>query len=223
MKPMGKVLLFGNVKGGVGKTTLATNTSVYLKNKGFKVLLMDADESQHSSSLWADRRDFLDSDKYSPIACIEKTGRINKALVEMKGLYDYVVVDTGRSDSVELRSGLLVADKFIVPTAPGQFDLEVLYKVQETIEGAQINNESLESIFVINKAPTNNKIKFLEENARMFIEEDDVFSDIKIAKNTLHERVSYSHATIEGKSVLEMSDQKAKIEVKKLIKEVIGE
>src|SRR3954469_24547543 len=45
------VVVVANPKGGVGKTTLATNVAVYFASKGHAVMLGDADRQQ-SSRLW---------------------------------------------------------------------------------------------------------------------------------------------------------------------------
>ena len=57
-------ILIASAKGGVGKSTLATNLAVYLAHEGEDVMLLDAD-LQATSKRWADRRnertDGLDS------------------------------------------------------------------------------------------------------------------------------------------------------------------
>ena len=51
------ILTVGGVKGGTGKTTLATNLAV-IRSKKKKVLLVDGDE-QKSSTLWVNHREAL--------------------------------------------------------------------------------------------------------------------------------------------------------------------
>jgi len=52
---MGKIVVFANQKGGVGKTTTAVNLGAYLAEAGRRVLLVDFDpQSNSSSSLGAD-------------------------------------------------------------------------------------------------------------------------------------------------------------------------
>jgi chromosome partitioning protein len=48
------IVCIANQKGGVGKTTLATNLAVVLSNKG-SVVLVDADDQQ-SAVKWNNRR-----------------------------------------------------------------------------------------------------------------------------------------------------------------------
>ena len=52
------IISFLNQKGGVGKTTISTNVAFDLTQRGYKVLLVDADP-QLSVLSWADIRHYV--------------------------------------------------------------------------------------------------------------------------------------------------------------------
>ena len=110
------VVVVANPKGGVGKTTIATNIAGWYAGQGHQVMLGDADRQQ-SSRLWLRLRPA----EARPIASWEVgEGQIAKP---PKGT-THVVLDTpagmhGKWMEDTLRS----ADKVIVPLSPSIFDM----------------------------------------------------------------------------------------------------
>jgi chromosome partitioning protein len=110
------VVVIANPKGGVGKTTVATNVAGYFARQGRQVMLGDADRQQ-SSRLWLRLR----PPEARPIASWEVgEGQIAKP---PKGT-THVVLDTpagmhGKWMEDTLRS----ADKVLVPLQPSIFDI----------------------------------------------------------------------------------------------------
>ena len=110
------VVVVANPKGGVGKTTVATNIAGYFASQGQQVMLGDADRQQ-SSRLWLRLRPA----EARPISSWEVgEGQIAKP---PKGT-THVVLDTpagmhGKWMEDTLRS----ADKVVVPLSPSIFDI----------------------------------------------------------------------------------------------------
>lgn len=202
---MAKIICVANRKGGVGKTTLATNLAVALNNKG-KSILIDADEQQ-SASKWAKQR--------NDIECISVHSELLTKLEEIDSKYDYILIDVAGRDSTIFREALLVANTLIVPTQPSLLDLDVLEYMQDKIATARKMNSDLDAYVLINRAsPRSNELP----DAIDFIKDFDQF---KLLKTVLFERKQFRDAIIESKSVTEMNASKAKDELNSLIIELL--
>jgi chromosome partitioning protein len=110
------VIVVANPKGGVGKSTVATNLAGYFSSRGHNVMLGDVDKQQSSRS-WLTLR----PSSLPPISAWEvKDGHIAKP---PKGT-THMVLDTpaglhgGRFDRV-----MEIADKVIIPLQPSMFDI----------------------------------------------------------------------------------------------------
>ena len=53
---MGKIIVFANQKGGVGKTTTAVNLGAYIAEAGKRVLLVDFDPQSNTTARWGRTR-----------------------------------------------------------------------------------------------------------------------------------------------------------------------
>ena len=110
------VVVVANPKGGVGKSTMATNIAGYFASRGHAVMLGDADRQQ-SSRLWLGLR----PPGARPIATWD-VGQENVARPP-KGT-THVVLDTPAGMHGKLaREVLKLADKVIVPLQPSVFDI----------------------------------------------------------------------------------------------------
>jgi chromosome partitioning protein len=110
------VVVIANPKGGVGKSTLATNVAGYYASQGHPVMLGDADRQQ-SSRLWLGLR----PEAARPIT----TWKVNADLIVKppRGT-THVVLDTpGGLHGWRFNDVLKMADKLIVPLQPSIFDI----------------------------------------------------------------------------------------------------
>ena len=110
------VIVVANPKGGVGKSTFATNLAGYFARQGHQVMLGDVD-LQQSSRAWLDLRPA----SLPKIASWELTdGHLAKP---PKGT-THVVLDTPAGfDGAKLEEALRLADKVVVPLQPSIFDI----------------------------------------------------------------------------------------------------
>jgi chromosome partitioning protein len=110
------VVVVANPKGGVGKSTLATNIAGYFASKGHKVMLGDADRQQ-SSRLWLGLRPA----GARPVSSWDLT---HDNIARPPRGTTHVVLDTpaGLHDKA-FRQALEMADKVVVPLQPSVFDI----------------------------------------------------------------------------------------------------
>jgi chromosome partitioning protein len=110
------VIVVANPKGGVGKSTFATNLAGYFASSGHKVMLGDAD-LQQSSRAWLSLRP----------ACLPPISPWEAAtgyLMRPPQGTTHVVLDTPAGfDGFRLEQALQIADKIVVPLQASIFDI----------------------------------------------------------------------------------------------------
>ncbi|BDS15657.1 ParA family protein [Aureispira anguillae] len=146
---MAKVIVFGNRKGGVGKSTLTMMTATALSQAPFnkKILVIDADDQQ---SLVKFRNDDLGDDldaepSYKIISCLNDIDRLYEIIQRARTTHDYIFVDVaGRLDDFT-KKVLFYVDVLMVPFQAGNFSLESTFdyvkfalKVSQKREGNKI-------------------------------------------------------------------------------------
>lgn len=147
------IVVVGGIKGGTGKTTIATNLAV-CRSVYRKVLLVDADE-QRSLTDWADQRElWLKQNKYEcELTTINLAGKtVGPQLLKMAPNYDDIIVDVGGRDTNSQRSALTVADVCVIPFKPRSLDIWTLGTVKVMIEEIRTVNPKLTCYVLVNMA-----------------------------------------------------------------------
>lgn len=210
------IIVIGGIKGGSGKTTLATNLAVLRSQEGRKVLLVDADE-QRSTSDWAEQRESDGVETgWSTIQLSGKT--INAQLQKLGADYDEVIVDVGGRDTTSQRSALSIADLFLVPFKPRSLDIWTVGPLKKMISEIKAVNAQLMCIAVINQADSRGSDNY---DATEVLKEcpDLVCSPISIGH-----RKAFANAAADGLGVIELKtqDKKANEEIRKLYEYVFN-
>ena len=211
---MGRIILIGGEKGGSGKSTTATNLAVFLKLEGHDVMLLDADK-QATSTKWVGRRNDAG---YPEIHSAQKLGDIYKTAIDLGGRYGFVIIDAGGRDSRELRTGMVAADVLYIPIKASQADLETLPVVDELVSLSRGMNPGLLNRTLLCMAPTNERIKEVEDAQALLVD----FPDLPLSNCIIRERKIYRDALLLGKGVVEMKNSDAKAEIQLLGQEILG-
>lgn len=119
------VILNGNTKGGIGKSTISVQMAVGRALQGKDVLLVNADR-QSSSSKAIDRRDAAGMTPSVTLVAYPEGDQLRTQVLRQAGKYDDIIIDAGGRDSTALRHAMMIADVMLVPIAPGDFELDAL-------------------------------------------------------------------------------------------------
>jgi chromosome partitioning protein len=144
------ILVVGNTKGGVGKTTLAVNLAVARALAGRDLLLVDGDEQGTALTFTQLRTEGLGEAGYTAVAL---TGAALRSQVrQLAPKYDDIIIDVGGRDTGSLRAALTVADTLLIPVQPRSFDVWALDQVAVLVAEAREINEGLRAVAILNGA-----------------------------------------------------------------------
>lgn len=204
------IIVVGGIKGGCGKTTIATNLSVMRCKEGKKVLLVDTDR-QKSASIFASQRELLQHEpKWSTIHLSGTT--VHSQLARFRDSFDDIIVDAGGSDSAAQRSALLEADILILPFRPRSYDLWTMQDVGTLISEVKVINPDLKCFAFINQADTRGKDN---EDTFSILQDCNEFKCLDI---TIVSRKTFGNSSSDGLGIVEVEnpDKKAIQELSKL-------
>ncbi|MGA2830624.1 MAG: AAA family ATPase [Streptosporangiaceae bacterium] len=114
---------FGNLKGGVAKSTSSVYVALGLAADGGRVLLVDADATNRTCLKWST----LAASWPAAVTVVSwEVADLARRVQAVQGDYDHVVIDTGPQRPAILRQALMVTEDLIVPVAPSPVELEQL-------------------------------------------------------------------------------------------------
>jgi chromosome partitioning protein len=200
-----------NLKGGVGKTTVAQNLAVCFAHMGFKTCLIDTDTNCNSLS-WSAARD-EDLPSITVVGSIEPKA-IGKMVRDMHKDYEVIVIDGTPSLSEMTTRIILASDLLLIPLLPSAHDVRAMSLFFERYEQAKEVKEDIPAFFVLNQYASNiNVHKGMKEAVENF--------GLPVFETTVSKRAAYVETALEGRGVFESSDVKAKDEIIRLTTEVI--
>lgn len=211
------IILVGGEKGGSGKSCLAQNLAVYLKQKGRDIKIVDADP-QGTTIFWIKEREA--NEEVENIPAEIATGNIRETLKALSKKHEDIIVDAGGQDSEALRSAMTVATHMLIPFRPKRRDLRTLINMEEMVKLAKTVNFDLIVNAVITQCPA------LHTQASRIIEAKEVCTSFGIEplNSITTTRNIYDDADENGISVLEAkADTKAAREmISKAAHEIIS-
>ncbi len=135
-----RIVVFGNEKGGTGKTTAAFHVAIGLLKLGFRVATIDLDANQASFTRYLENRKKYASELLLPehihikrVECrdtmqqkLAEQGLVRKAIDKFKHKFDYIIIDTPGSDTYLSIVGHSYADTIVTPMNDSFVDMDLL-------------------------------------------------------------------------------------------------
>lgn len=211
-----------NLKGGVGKTTLATNLATCFAHAGYKVCIGDIDNSQLNSKKWKTQRGdtmpeiqvfgvsgYKSQTGFSP----EEGKELAHTVKSLSKDYEIVILD-GAPVFEELATWMiLISDIVICPIQTSALDVWTMRNIKQKIDQLAIMGSAKE-VFVL--------LNFYSSQRRLDKDIEQALTDLgmRIFKSRLSNRVAYKEAIIDGLGVVETKDRKAADEMQALFDEI---
>lgn len=211
-----------NLKGGVGKTTMATNLATCFAHAGYKVCIGDIDNSQLNSKKWKTQRGdtmpeiqvfgvsgYKSQTGFSP----EEGKELAHTVKSLSKDYEIVILD-GAPVFEELATWMiLISDMVICPIQTSALDVWTMRNIKQKIDQLAIMGSAKE-VFVL--------LNFYSSQRRLDRDIEQALTDLgmRIFKCRLSNRVAYKEAIIDGLGVVETKDRKAAEEMQALFEEI---
>jgi len=185
------VLAFLNQKGGVGKTTLATNIATALAQQGQKVLYIDADQ-QGSALDWSAARK---GDLLFPVVGLPKD-TLHREMAALGSPYDWVVIDGPPRVYNVAKSAIAAADIVVIPVQPSPYDVWAAKEIVDLITEVRVIKANLNAVFAVNR-------KIVGTAIGRDVAEALASYPVLVLKAAISQRVSFAERAAAGQTVVE--------------------
>ena len=210
---MALIITLADQKGGVGKSTLATNLRGYFAGGGYKAALVDIDPQGSVSKLV---RTFASQEGREPEHIIERGSfKDYGELLKLLEAYDIAIIDTPPYLSKELEDVFEITNMVLVPCKASPLDFLAIGDTLDLIREAKLKRKELIAAVVMTMTITGTDFT---SSIRKELEK----TEFPVLKTEIGNRVAYMRSLLRANTVLGDENRKAWDEVESLGKEIIS-
>ena len=210
---MALIITLAHQKGGVGKSTLATNLRGYFAAGGYKAALVDIDPQGSLSKLV---RTFAEQAGREPEHIIDRGHFKNyEELLALLEPYDIAVIDTPPYLSKELEDVFSITNVVLVPCKASPLDVLAIGDTLDLIREAKAKRPALVAAVVLTMTITGTDFT---ASIRRELEKNE----FPVLKTEIGNRVAYMRSLLRANTVWGDDNRKAWDEVQNLGKELIS-
>lgn len=210
---MALIITLAHQKGGVGKSTLATNLRGYFAGGGYKAALVDIDPQGSLSKLV---RTFAAQAGREPEHVIERGSYKDYGeLLTLLKPYDIAIIDTPPYLSKELEDVFAITNMVLVPCKASPLDFLAIGDTLDLIRRTKANRKELIAAVVLTMTITGTDFT---TSIRRELEK----TEFPVLNTEIGNRVAYMRSLLRSNTVLGDENRKAWNEVESLGKEIIS-
>jgi chromosome partitioning protein len=211
-----KIIAVVQLKGGTGRSTLATTLAGELSKVG-ETFLLDADVPQATAASWAALRQQTGRDRDLVIRLAADIAEDHRELIskieEAKKAADFVVIDGAPRLAEVSRAMLVMADLVLVPVGASAAEIWATQDLKALLQEASKVKRINARLVWTRLRPATRLAKDLTERATKEL-------GLRALNTALSLRVAYIEALGAGLTAAELADQEARQEVEALVAEV---
>jgi len=212
---MSKVIAIIQVKGGAGRSTIATNLAGILSAEGKRVALIDCDMPQGTSASWAAIR-LADKPDSLTVATASSHQELVAVVKSLDAEHDYLVLDGPPRIAEMTRAALILSHLSLIPLGASAAELWATSDLLSTIHEAREIKPTVDARILWTRFRGSTK------SAQELSAAAQGELGLKELRAKLGYRVAFSEALARGMTAAEWPERTARVEMQSVAREVIN-
>jgi len=201
------ITVIANLKGGVGKSTVAFNLTVWLARRVPSVVAYDLD----LQTTLLDVARVRQVQGHEPPLLVHATRHLEGAA--LRAQHGEVVIDVGSTNMEAIQAALAFADRVVIPVPPSQPDVWGTQRFLRIVHEASLGPNRGEVVAFVNRADTHHTVRETQETEDALKQ----LPGLTVLPFRLGNRAIYRRSMSEGLAVFELwPDSKGALEFGRL-------